>query len=158
MKRMVLDKKTGVINQIHSYIEKNSEAKFIHRLHVILLFAEEKNGSCDSLGALFGISPRSISNWIKRINRTGDIESLRSKPQSGRPSRLTKNQMNELSLVLQELPEKWGMSGSQWNGVNLSAYIYQRYGIMLKVRSCQRLFHKLGVKASSRGETAKPYK
>jgi transposase len=143
MKRLVLENKTGIINQIRCYLDNNSEAKFIHRLQVILMFAGSEDESCDSLGSLFGNSPRSVSNWIKRINQTGDIESLRNKPSSGRPSRLTKSQKEELKTVIREFPEKRGMQGRKWNGINLSLYISQHYGITLKVRSCQRLFHEL---------------
>jgi len=92
MKRLVLKNKDSVVNQIRCYLEKNSEAKFIHRLQVILMFAEDEDKSCDSLGVMFGHSPRSISNWVKKVNQTDDIESLRSKIISGRPSRLTESQ------------------------------------------------------------------
>jgi len=143
MQRLSLENKSSIVTQIHSYLENNSEAKFIHRLQVMLLFAERENESCDSLGSLFGNSPRSISNWVKRLNRTGNIESLRSKPQPGRPSRLTKEQKNELKAVLQQIPEKHGISGEVWNGRNLSLYISRHYGIILKIRSCQRLLRQL---------------
>jgi len=137
MKRLVLKDKDCIANQIRSYLENDPEAKFIHRLQVILLFASKKDANCDSLGLMFGNSPRSISNWIKRVNQSGNIESLRSKPQSGRPSRLTKEQKDELRTVLQKLPEEQGIQGRVWNGKNLSLYISQRYGILLQVRSCQ---------------------
>jgi len=143
MKRLILENKDSIENQIQSYLENNSEAKFIHRLQVILLFANKEDESCDSLGALFGNSPRSISTWIKKVNQTGSIDSLRSNPGSGRPSRLTKVQKDNLKMVLQELPEKYGIHGKKWNGNNLSSYIIGHYGIQLKVRSCQRLLHQL---------------
>ena len=143
MKRLVLENKEGIVNQIRCYLENNSEAKFIHRLQVILLFASKEDESCDSLGALFDNSPRSISAWIKKVNQSGDIDSLRSKPGSGRPSRLTKVQKDEIRMVLRELPEKFGIHDKQWNGRNLSSYISQHYGADLKIRSCQRLLHQL---------------
>ena len=152
MKRLVLENKDGIANQIQSYLENNPEAKFIHRLQVILMFANtayfvhstsKEDESCDSLGVLFGNSPRSISTWIKKVNQTGSIDSLRSKPGSGRPSRLTKVQKDEIRLVLREFPEKCGIHDKQWNGRNLSVYISQHYGAHLKIRSCQRLLYKL---------------
>ena len=142
MKRLELKNRNSIVNQIRGYLEKNSEAKFIHRLQVILLFADNEEKSCERLGALFGHSPRSISNWVKKVNQTGDIESLRSKPSSGRPARLTKGQKKEIQMVLRELPEKHGMHGKKWNGRILSSYISQHYGIALKARSCQRLFNQ----------------
>jgi transposase len=143
MKRLILENKESVVNQIRSYLANNPEAKFIYRLQAVLLFAEKEDESCDSLGALFGNSPRSISNWIKKVNRTGDIKSLRSKPTSGRPPRLSKAQKDEIKMILRESPGKWGMDGRRWSGSTLSLYISRHYGISLKVRSCQRLFRKL---------------
>jgi transposase len=143
MKRLVLENRNSIVDQIRGYLEMNSEAKFIHRLQVILLFADSDDQSCDSLGALFGNSPRSISNWIKKVNQTGQIESLRSKSSSGRPPRLTVRQKEAIKMALDESPEKRGIHGKRWNGRILSSYISQQYGISLKVRSCQRLFHEL---------------
>ena len=143
MKRLALENKDSIVNQIRLYFENNSEAKFIHRLQVILLFASKDDESCDSLGALFGNSPRSISGWIKKVNQTGSIDSLRSKVGSGRPSRLTDVQKEDIRMVLQELPERFGILDKKWNGKNLSSYISGHYGISLKVRSCQRLIHEL---------------
>ena len=141
--RLVLENKNSIVNQIQCYLERNSEAKFIHRLQVIQMFADSDDKSCESLGALFGNSPRSISNWIKKVNQTGDIESLRGKLQLGRPSRLTASQKDELRMVLQSPPEKYGMTGKKWSGISLSSHINTKYGIKVNVRSCQRLIQVL---------------
>jgi transposase len=143
MKRLVLENRNSIVEQIRGYLEDNSEAKYIHRLQVILLFADSEEQSCDTLGTLFGNSPRSISNWIKKINQTGDVESLRSISPSGRPSRLSEVQKEEIKMVLRCLPEKQGMQGKRWNGRLLSSHISQHYGIALNVRSCQRLLQDL---------------
>jgi len=144
MKRLVIKDKEGLKKTIQDYFSGNEEARFIHRLHGVLLFSEKEDESCDSIGALFGNSPRTVSNWIKRVNDTGDIESLRSKKQSGRPPRLSEKQRQELKKVIQESPEKHGMPTNIWDGKSLSAYIERQYGIIMKTRTCQRLFHKLG--------------
>jgi transposase len=144
MKRLIVNDTAGIKEKIHSYFSGNEEARFIHRLHGILLFAEKEEESCDSIGVLFGNSPRTISNWIKRVNETGDIESLRSKKQQGRPPRLTEEQRLELRVVLQESPEKHGITCNIWDGKSLSAYIECHYGVVMKTRTCQRLFHQLG--------------
>ena len=143
MKRLVLENKNSIVNQIQRYLERNSEAKFIHRLQVIQMFADSEDKSCESVGALFGNSPRSISNWIKKVNQTGDIESLRGKSQLGRPSRLTASQKDELRTVLESPPDKYGIKGKKWSGITLSSYIYIKYGVKVNVRSCQRLIQVL---------------
>jgi transposase len=103
------------------------------------LFADKEKATCESLGAQFGNSPRSISNWIKKLNRTGTIESLRCSPEIGRPSRLTKAQKHELKMILSDNPEKQGESGKRWNGMNLSRFINRYYGLDISVRTCQLL-------------------
>lgn len=146
MKRLLIKDKESIREQIQRYFTANDEAKFIHRLHAILLFTEKEEESCDSAGALLGNSPRTISNWIKRINETGDITSLRSKKQAGRPSRLSEARRQELKLITAEPPKEHGMDGNKWDGKNLSSYIEVQYGITMRKRTCQRLFHQLGIK------------
>ena len=144
MKRLELKNKANITAQIQSYLAGNSESKFFHRLQIIHLFATKEGETCESLGALFGNSPRSISNWIKKLNQKGVIESLRCDSQMGRPSRLTQGQKNELMMVLQEKPDKHGESGKRWNGMHLSGFISRRYGVVLSVRACQLLLRELG--------------
>ena len=147
MKRLIINGQESVKKQIQLYFAGNDEAKYIHRLHTILLYTEREEASCNSTGLLLGHSPRTISNWIRRINETGDIESLRSKKQSGRPTRLSEKQRQELVAVIGESPEKHGISGEKWNGKRLSAYIGEHYGIIMRTRTCHRLFHQLGVRS-----------
>jgi len=144
MKRLSIKNKEEIKSKIQGYFLKNEEAKFIHRLHGVLLFLEKENESCDSIGALFGNSPRTVSNWVNRVNETGNIESLRSKKQPGRPSRLSEEQRQELKKVIQEAPEKHGIPINIWDGKSLSYYIEKQYNIVMKTRTCQRLFRQLG--------------
>jgi len=145
MKRLNVENQEVIKKKIVSYFDKNTESRFIHRLHGILLFINNEKESCDSIGILFDNSPRSISNWIKKLNKSGgNLESLRDKKRPGRPSRLNSEQMSELKKVLQLAPEESGMTSNIWDGKTLSAYIEKQYGIIMKVRACQNLFHKLG--------------
>ena len=144
MKRLVIENKKGIKTKIQGYFSGNEEAKFIHRLHGVLLLIEKDDESCDSIGALFGNSPRTVSNWVRRVNETGDIECLRSKKQPGRPPRLSEEQRQELKAVIQEPPEQHGVSINIWDGKSLSYYIEKQYNIVMKTRTCQRLFRQLG--------------
>jgi transposase len=144
MKRLIVKNSESIRDSIHSYFNRNDEAKFIHRLHGVLLFIEKEDESCDSIGALFGNSPRTVSNWIRRVNETGDIGCLRSKKQPGRTPRLSAGQKQELSAILHDSPEKHGVLNKRWDGKSLSAYIGMRYGIVMETRTCQALIRKLG--------------
>ena len=76
MKRLELKNKANITAQIRGYLESNPESKFFHRLQIIHLFATNEEETCESLGTLFGNSPRSISNWIKKLNQKGVIETF----------------------------------------------------------------------------------
>ena len=84
MKRLVVQNREMIKEKIQNYFAGNGESKFIRRFHGVLLFSEKEDESCDSTGALFSNSPRTVRNWIKRINETGDSESLHSNKQPGR--------------------------------------------------------------------------
>lgn len=144
MQRLIIKNSGQIESSIQEYFKTNPEADFIHRLHGILLFIKDNKSSCDSIGAMFGNSPRTISNWIKKINETGDLDSLRSKPKPGRPARLSGKQKEELKLAIINPPEQSGVNANIWDGKTLSHYIKIKYDIELKVRACQNLFHELG--------------
>ena len=144
MQKLSVNESALIKENIQAYFNKNENARFIHRLHGILLLIDNKENTCDFVGSLFGNSPRTISNWVKKVNSTGDINSLREEKRSGRVPRLNAIQLAEIKEALQKDPERSGVSANIWDGKSLSWHIENKYGIMLKVRRCQTLFHELG--------------
>lgn len=130
--------------KIQKYFRKNEEAKFIHRLHAILLKLEHKDRACQSIAEVFGHSSRTISNWINKVNETGDIEILRDKAKPGRDKKLNDEQLTAIKIALQKPPEASGVTANIWDGKSLSFHIEKEYQVTLGVRQCQRLFRKLG--------------
>jgi transposase len=100
--------------------------------------------SADRLGKLMNTSPRTISNWIHKINIEGDVEVLRDKEKPGRTARLDGNQLEVLKEHLEKQPRELGIDANLWDGKALSHHIKKAFGISLQVRQCQRLFRKLG--------------
>ena len=144
MQRLVIQNTESVKAVIQEYFAKNEEARFIHRLHGILLLLDKPENTCQTVSRLFGKCHTTLANWVNKLNETGDIESLRSVKNSGRPPKLTIEQKEELKKILQEFPEKVGITSNVWDGKSLSHYIEIKYGIILKTRSCQDLFKELG--------------
>ena len=144
MQRLELNSAAEIRTMILSYFNKSDEAKFIHRLHGILLKIDNQDYTCDSIGRLFGQSPRSISSWIKKVNEAGTIEVLRDNKRTGRKKRLGDSELVQIKQVLQKEPELSGVTANIWDGKSLSYYIKKTYSIDLGVRQCQRLFIKLG--------------
>ena len=144
MQRLELQSSDKIREMILSYFNKNEEAKFIHRLHGLLLKIEEPEATCDRIASLFGQSPRSVSNWIKKVNEAGTIEVLRENKRPGRNKKLTADELGEIKEILVKEPELSGISANIWDGKSLSHYIETKYSVKLGVRQCQRLFRELG--------------
>ncbi|MEI6435612.1 MAG: hypothetical protein WCP32_12260 [Bacteroidota bacterium] len=89
MRKLELSSDDKIRQSILTYFNKNHEAKFIHRLHGILLTIENQNNTCDGIARIFGQSPRSVSSWIKKVNKAGAIEVLRSDKLAGRNKKLS---------------------------------------------------------------------
>jgi transposase len=144
MQKLTITQKEDIENLISDYFSKNDEAQFIHRLHGILLFLKDEDSTCNSVASMFGNSPRTISNWVKKVNKSSTLEVLRTKKRTGRKPRLTNMQLSEIKGVLQKSPEESGITSNIWDGKSLSFYIEKKYQIVLGVRRCQSLFHELG--------------
>lgn len=144
MQLLELKSPEEIKKKIQQYFRKSEEAKFVHRLHGILLKIDNKDNACNTIAQLFGNSSRTISNWINKVNEAGDIEVLRDKMKPGRTSKLNKVQLATIKETLQKAPELAGVSANIWDGKSLSFYIEKEFKVVLGVRQCQRLFKKLG--------------
>lgn len=144
MQKLELKSPEEIKIEIQKYFKKSEEAKFIHRLHGILLKIDNKDNACETIAQLFGQSSRTISNWINKVNRAGSIEVLRDKAKPGRNSKLDFEQLDKIKSVLQSPPELSGVSANIWDGKSLAFYIKKEFDVELGVRQCQRMFKKLG--------------
>lgn len=144
MQKLKIKEAEQIEFQIHQYLHNSDEARFIHRLHGILLLLSNEENNCANIAHLFKNSPRSLSNWVHSINESGNIDVLRDKPRQGRTPRLNDGQLNHLKAIIEEHPTKVGINANIWDGKSLSHYIQIKFGIALQVRQCQRLFRKLG--------------
>ena len=144
MQKLKIKNAKRIEEQIHQYLKNSDEARFIHRLHGVLLLLNSEENNCTTIASLFKNSPRSLSNWVHSINQSGDIEILRDRPRKGRTPRLDDNQLQHLKAVLQEHPSRFELSANIWDGKALAHYIKKKFSVTLQVRQCQRLFHKMG--------------
>jgi transposase len=144
MQKLKIRNAKRVEEQIHQYLKNSDEARFIHRLHGVLLLLNSEENNCATVASLFRNSPRSLSNWVHSINQSGDIQILRDKPRKGRTPRLSAKQIQHLKAIFQEDPSQFELSANIWDGKALAHYIEKKFSVSLQVRQCQRLFHKMG--------------
>lgn len=141
MKRLTIADSPTMILALQDEIRRSQEARYDHRLHGILLVAHGK--SCAEVAQLLGDSPRTVQYWIRRFEAEG-LSGLVEEQRSGRPARLSAEQLQEIEAALRSSPTEVGLPVNLWDGKALSEFIQQRFGVNLGVRQCQRLFRQLG--------------
>jgi len=141
MKPLTITDASIIVLGLQDEIRRSEEARYDHRLHGILLVAQGM--SCPEVSRLLGDSPRTVEYWVRRFEEKG-LAGLVEGERSGRPRRLTDEQLEEIKSVLRRPPESVGISGGIWDGKGLAAFIKKRYGVTIKVRQCQNMFKSFG--------------
>ena len=119
--------------------EKNAKLKV--RYHALVLMHEFQN--CTTVAKLVKKSRTTIQSWVKAFNADG-IDAIVPNSLPGRPSRLSEDHKEELKKDISTHPRKLGYEFSNWEGKSVSEHIKNKFGVLLKVRQCQYLFHELG--------------
>lgn len=121
-------------------VNSTLDAKYQHKVEMVNLVLSGLTPSY--LSTYCGDSKNAITLWVKIADEQG-FEALKVKKQTGRPSKLSSEQVAEIRAILEEDdPKKYGHN--VWDGPSLSAYIEKTYAVKLCVRQCQRMFHSLG--------------
>ena len=141
MKQLTISRPEVIVLGIQDEIRRSPESRYDHRLHGVLLIAQGM--SCRHVANLLGDSPRTVQYWVHRFESEG-LAGLVDGERSGRPTRLSDEQSDEIGLVLRKSPSDVGLSANGWDGKLLSSYIAQKYDVALGVRQSQRLFRQLG--------------
>ena len=141
MNKRIIENKDNIILAIQDAINTNEEAKYYHRLDLVMLAV---NGMpVKEIATLFNESPTTISYWTKKVVEQG-VESLKSGKHPGRNSRLSDEMLAQVGLDLQKTPTEFGYDLNLWDGLVLSKHLSDHYSIGIQVRQCQRILRQLG--------------
>jgi transposase len=121
-------------------ISRSAEARFLHRLHCLLLVGEGCNRS--EIASWFGDDPGSVARWVRHYRAFG-VQGLQDDQRSGRPGKLDIDQMKALERDLCQTPGEFAYDEPVWNGKLLAVHIKRRTEVELSVRQCQRLLQQL---------------
>jgi transposase len=122
-------------------IARSQESRYDHRLHGLLLVTA--GNSCRQVAELLGESGSTVQRWVWRFEK-GGLEALREGERPGRPATLDPRQWQKLQRDLRKTPRDFGIPATLWDGPVLAEHLRRRYGVLLSVRQCQRLFRRLG--------------
>ena len=139
-------KKLRIINAkeqsiaIRNEISHSNESRYDHRLHGILLVSEGMN--CYEARRILGEDSRTLERWVKKFN-SGGFNTLREGKRTGRHSKLTNYQIEEINNDLRKNQNEFGYEQNLWDGKLLMHHISEKYQVNVSVRTCQMILHRL---------------
>lgn len=110
--------------------------RVLHQLDGVLLVAEGR--SCQEVGQWFGVDRRTVQRWVQHTATQG-LPGRDGTHHGGRPKALTAQLAQAVRRDLQASPALLGYPEAQWSGKRLALHLQQRCGVLVSVRSCQRL-------------------
>lgn len=93
----------------------------------------------------YGVSRTTASRWHRSIVHKG-VEGLRRRRATGRPSRLTADQVEAIRQMYVAGASAYGFSGDRWTTGRLAAAIEKQFGIRYDQDHVGRLMHKFGLR------------
>jgi len=127
--------------KLKSLYKKEKDPKAKIRLLAAILRKEGK--SLSKISSSIQKPIMTISDWLRRIQGEG-LHRIYSIKQTGKPSILTKKQLDQLEKILDESPEKQGVPFKIWT-TSLVQYIIKKvFDVMYKIRNIRKIVKKLG--------------
>src|SRR5882724_3124836 len=124
------------IKTIRDEFHRSEEARYIHRLHAVLLVL--LGLSTVKAGKFLGDPQRTVAHWVIQFKEHG-LKGLREAEKSGRPEILSVVQKKMLMDALAKSPKDVGLKAEAWTNKILLSFVHKRYGIKLNLRHCSRL-------------------
>ncbi len=134
--RKYITDKAKLLAQGRMIVSSNEESSFIHKVECVNFVLGGMPPS--EVSRYVAESKNTITAWVKTADEQG-FDALHTKEQTGRPPKLSSEQMSEIeNILLEDDPEKYGYH--VWDGPSLSSFILSRYSVSICVRQCQRFF------------------
>jgi transposase len=93
----------------------------------------------------YGVSRTTASRWQRSIVLKG-VDGMRKRRATGRPCRLTADQVEAIRAMYYEGAQAHGFSTDRWTTGKLAEAIKRRFGIRYDQDHVGRLMHKLGLR------------
>ena len=93
----------------------------------------------------FGVSRTTASRWSRALSGTG-FESLRKRRAPGRPSRLTADQLADITGIYRAGPRAVDLDSDHWTTAGFAQAIFVRFGVRYDPDHAGRIMHRLGLR------------
>lgn len=119
--------------------EKKSKAK----LRLLCATLRKRGESVSDISKSLEIPIMTVSDWLRRLHKKG-LDGIHDKKQSGRPNRLSKDQLKELEGIIDESPQFQDLPYIIWTTKLVRDFIEERYGVSYKPRQVRNITKNLG--------------
>ena len=109
-----------------------------------------------SVARKFGVSRTTASRWNRALQQKG-VESLRKRRATGRPSRLSREQLLLIPDIFAQGAILHGFADNRWTTARLATVIESRFGVHYDHDHVGRLMQKLGLREPRARSAASGY-
>jgi transposase len=137
----------GTKPQIQKLIRLSKEAlkdgfyRVAIRLHAVALNMEGKHAP--DIAHNLKVHRSKVSIWLQNYEQEG-IEGLLEGHRSGKPSRLSEDEFQELSDIIESGPVAYGFTTGVWTSPMVARVIEYEFNVSYSFTHVQRILHKLG--------------
>ena len=93
----------------------------------------------------FSVSRTTASRWYRALANKG-VDSLKRRKATGRPSRLTPDQLHRIAEIYQDRPLTFGFADDHWTTAKMATVIESQFGVHYDRDHVGRLLFKLGLR------------
>lgn len=129
------------------YTRAQLEERRLAALQTILAGGQSNQQIADH----FGVSVHTVYTWKERLKRQGGLEAT---PATGRPARLTLEQQQTISTLLQEGALMHGFPDPTWTTPRVRELIGHTLGVWYHVDHVRKVLHRLGFSPQKPGKGA----
>lgn len=137
----------GTKKQIKRLIELSKEAlrdgfyRVAIRLHAVALNMEGKHAP--EIAHVLKVHRSKVSIWLKNYEQEG-TDGLLEGHRSGKPARISKEQFQDLSDIIDSGPIAYGFTTGVWTSPMVARVIEDEFNVSYSFTHVQRILHKLG--------------
>lgn len=119
-------------------LEKNAKAK----LRLLAALKRKKGDTLENIASSLQKPKTTIHDWLRRLE-DGGVEKLYDIKQSGKPAKLSKQQLDELKKVLDNSPQKQGLPFVLWTTKLVQYIIIKLFDIKYEIWNIWKIVKKL---------------
>src|SRR5581483_2080424 len=104
----------------------------------------ERGWRVKRIAQALGVSRESVSRWLSRQRRQPGDSTWRTRQRSGRPGRLSPEQLDMIPSMLSSGAEAWGFGGDLWTCARVADILRWQFGVHYHKAHVSRLLKQLG--------------